>query len=161
MARRIDLALLLTLGLVLAAGSAGAGALHHPLGVRAGYTSWDRINQFHFGIHSDWGELMPNIALVPGVELGLGDDFTVVTFNGDVVYRSAELVSRPWEMYGGGSISFNIVDGPGGGAHTDLGLSGLAGVTKHLDNGHTALAEIRLGIMDSPDFKLTVGYSLF
>ncbi len=160
MTRKIACALVV-LAVALAGRPTGARALDHPLGVRAGYTSWGSINQFHFGIHSDWGELAPDIALVPGVEVGLGDDFTVVTFNGDLIYRSAELVSRPWEMYGGGSLSFNVVDGPVGGTGTDLGLSGLLGLSRQLDNGHTALGEIRLGLVDSPDFKLTLGYSLF
>lgn len=142
-------------------GAAATPFAHHPIGIRAGITSWDPISQFHFGMHSDWGELTPSIALVPGFEIGVGDDFTVVTINGDVLYRSTELVSRPWQLYGGGSLSFNIVDGPHSGSTTDLGVSGIAGVSHNLSNGHTMLWEIRLGIIDSPDFKFTMGYSLF
>ncbi len=161
MHRKISIFATLAVALLALTGPASALGVHHPLGIRAGYTSWGSINQFHFGIHTDWGELAPNLALVPGVEIGLGDGFTVATFNGDLLYRSTELVSRPWEMYGGGSLSFNIVDGRQGGTSTDLGLSGLLGLTRALTNGHTALVEIRLGFIDSPDFKLTCGYSLF
>ncbi len=138
-----------------------AGNLTSPLFVRAGLTSWGQVNQMHLGAHLDKGEFAPNLALVPGVEIGWGDGFTIMTINGDLVYRSTELVSRPWEMYGGGSLSLNFFKGPSDGTNTDLGLSGLLGITRNLTNGHTALAEIRLGLVDSPDWKLTLGYSLF
>lgn len=162
MSRKMLLSLMVAV-VFLAPGATSAQTtfLRHPLGIRAGVTSWDRISQFHFGVHSDWGELAPNLALVPGVEMGVGDDFTIVTFNGDLLYRSTELVSRPWEMYGGGSLSFNIVDGPGSGSTTDLGVSGIVGLDRYLSNGHTMLMEVRLGIIDSPDLKVTLGYSLF
>ncbi len=161
MFKKSPVSFVLACTVIFMSGSATAGTLHHPLNARAGITSWGQITQMHFGLQADWGEFAENLALMPGVEVGLGDDFTILTFNGDVVYRSTELVSRPWEMYGGGSLSFNVVDGPHGGVDTDLGISGLLGLTRDLSNGHTALMEIRVGLIDSPDWKFTLGYSLF
>jgi len=144
---------------VLVAGAAPAlGAT--PLGLRAGYTSWENLDQFHFGGHVKLGDLFPNVAFTPGFELGFGDDVTVLTVNGDVAYRFTELSSAPWGLYGGGSLSFNFVDWDGN-SNTDLGLSLLAGTTYALDGGNELLGEIRLGLMDSPGFKLTFGYTFF
>jgi hypothetical protein len=44
---------------------------------------------------------------------------------------------------------------------TKLGLSVLAGTTRPLANGNELLGEIRFGLLDSPDFKLTFGYTFF
>ena len=147
------LVLLLALPTVVAAGSP-------PLGVRAGYTTWDSLNQFHVGGHVKLGDIFPNIAFTPGLEVGFGDDTTVLTLNGDVYYRATELIAKPWGLYGGGSLSFNWVDVDLG-STTDLGLSLLLGTTYELNNGNELLGELRFGILDSPDFKLTFGYTFF
>ena len=132
-----------------------------PIGLRGGLTSWGGLTQLHLGVHADLGEVVPNVVLIPNFEIGIGDDHTVMAFNGDLAYRFTELVSSPWGLYGGGCLSFIVVDGPGDGSTTDLGMSALAGMTYLGANGHTTMMEFRFGLLDSPDFKLTVGYSLF
>ena len=132
-----------------------------PFGVRAGYTSWKSVNQGHFGAHLYLGELWPNVEFTPNVEIGLGDDVFIMTFNGDITYLFTEFFSHPWGLYGGGSLSFNLVNPQLGDTETDLGLSGLVGTKYTFANDHVGMAEIRIGIMDSPHFKLTFGYTLF
>lgn len=132
-----------------------------PLGVRAGITSWDGYDQFHVGAHTDLGEIAPNVALLPSVEFGFGDDLTVVAANGDLVYRFTELVTSPWGLYGGGCLSFLLTDVSGGETDSDLGLGAVAGMTYLAANGHTSMLEFRFGLMDSPDLKVTFGYTLF
>ncbi len=150
---------LITVLLIFA--TAPALALDFPIGPRVGYTSWDGINQIHFGGHAKLGELFPNVELTPGVELGFGDGFTIITVNGDLAYQFTELTAEPWGLYGGGSLSLNYVDHDQVDANLDLGFSALVGATLQLDNGNEVLGEIRLGILDSPDFKLTFGYTFF
>lgn len=149
----IALVLLLTVPAVAAAG-------RPPLGLRAGYTKWDDLNQIHVGGHAKLGDLFPNIAFTPSLEVGFGDGATVVTVNGDIYYRATELIAKPWGLYGGGSLSFNWVDVDAG-SNTDLGLSLLLGTTYELSNSNELMAELRFGILDSPDFKLTFGYTFF
>ena len=151
--------LLIAFVLVLVAPSI-VGAARPPLGLRAGYTKWDDINQFHVGGHVKLGDLFPNIAFTPGLEVGFGDNVTVFVVNGDLYYRATELMAKPWGLYGGGSLSFNWVNHDLG-SETDLGLSLLAGTTYELAGGNEVLGEIRFGILDSPDFKLTFGYTFF
>jgi hypothetical protein len=149
--------------LLLLAASTAAAELP-PLGVRGGITDWDGLNQFHFGLDARLGEILPNVELTPNLEIGLGDDATIISVNGDVTYQFTELVSSPWGLYGGGALALHILDFdnvPGSGSDTDLGLNLVAGGTKVFANGHLGFAEIRIGVLDSPDLKLTVGYSLF
>jgi hypothetical protein len=140
--------------------SSGSGGTPK-FGVRAGYTSWESINQFHVGAHYYLGEIWPNFEFTPNIEVGFGDSVTIVTVNGDLAYNFTEFFSFPWSVYGGGSLSFNYVNPDWGDSNTDIGFSGLVGTTYTLANDHKAMAEIRFGIIDSPGFKLTFGYSLF
>jgi len=144
-----------------AAAAVPADAVTPPLGARVGYTSWEGLHQFHFGGHAKLGDLFPNVALTPNFEIGLGDNATVVAVNGDLVYRFTELANAPWGPYAGGCLSFIFVDFSDVGSDTDLGLSGVVGTTYALGSGNEVLAEFRFGIMDSPGFKFTVGYTFF
>ncbi|MFO7608008.1 MAG: hypothetical protein R6X35_02245 [Candidatus Krumholzibacteriia bacterium] len=159
MTRTLRLAPVLAIALALAI-AAPAHAERPPLGLRAGYTSWESIHQFHFGGHAKLGDVFPNVALVPGLEVGLGDNVTIITANGDMVYRVTEMTEAPWGPYIGGSLSFNFVDTDAG-SDSDLGLSAVGGTTYQLDNGNEVFGELRLGIMDSPGLKITAGYTFF
>jgi hypothetical protein len=145
---------------LLALAAAGSAAATTPVGVRAGITDWNQTNQVHLGLDFRLGEVLPNVEFTPNIELGMGDDTTILSINGDLAYQFTELVTSPWGLYGGGALSLHYLDFSNH-TDTDLGLNGLLGVTKVFTNGHLGLVEIRLGILDSPDFKLTFGYSLF
>jgi hypothetical protein len=155
--RKISFALLI---LALSAPAVQAAG-NVPLGLRMGYTSWHSINQMHLGAHAKLGELFQNVAFTPNIEVGFGDSATLVTLNGDVAYLFTELVTKPWGLYGGGSLSFNYFDYENADSQTDLGLSALLGTSYEFSNGNEGLVEVRLGIMDSPAFKLTFGYTFF
>jgi len=147
----------LALSLALLAGSAQATE-NIPMGVRAGFTGGP--DQFHLGAHAYTGELFTGIDLTPNVEIGFGSGFTLIALNADFTYSFTEIMSPPWGLYAGTELGLMIAD-HGAGSSTDLGLSALCGVTKTLDSGHCAVAEIKLGIIDSPDVKLTLGYTFF
>ncbi len=131
------------------------------VGLRAGYTDWDGFSQIHLGAHLKMGEVFPNVQFTPNVEAGFGDDVTIITLNGDLAYNFTEFVAAPWNMYGGGALSFNYLNPQHGDSDTDLGLSALLGLEYTFANENAGMVEIRLGLMDSPDFKLTFGYTLF
>ncbi len=155
--------------LLVACGSAAAqtpatdetGGPAIPLGLRAGYTSWESWSQMHFGVHAKLGDIFPNVQLTPNLEMGFGDDLTLIMLNGDLSYRFTELVSRPWEFYGGGSLSLAYINPGPADADMQLGLSLLAGLGKTLAGGDEIMVETRFGILDSPGFKLTFGYTFF
>ncbi|MGD9548783.1 MAG: hypothetical protein AB7V45_14745 [Candidatus Krumholzibacteriia bacterium] len=156
------LAALAALAVLVCAPTAFAGDYgRDPLMVRGGVTHWNNLNQFHFGVQTDFGELRPSIALLPSVELGFGDSLTFLTIHGDLVYRFTEVTTPPWGLYGGGGLSLNFMDADHGGSDTDLGLSAMAGFTREFANGHRGLFELRFGLIDYPDLKITFGYSVF
>jgi hypothetical protein len=139
----------------------GASPTLQKFGLRAGWTSWDSLNQFHFGAHYLAGELFPNVELTPNVEIGVGDDATIVAVQADLAYQFTEFFQKPWGLYGGGSLAFNYYKPSGFDSDTDLGLSLVAGGKYDFASGRQGMLEIRVGLMDSPDFKLTVGTTLF
>lgn len=130
-------------------------------GVRGGYTGWNGLSQIHLGAHLKMGEIFPNVQFTPNIEAGFGDDVSIITVAGDLAYNFTELVAAPWNFYGGGSLSFNYYNPKDGGSETDIGLSAVAGLDYTFANEHQGMVEIRVGVMDSPDFKLTFGYTLF
>lgn len=142
--------LLITLSLILIAGTASAA----DLGLRAGITA--NPDQFHIGAHADLGTVLPPMRLVPNVEIGFGDNLTVVSFNGDLIY---DFASSPFGV--GGELALQYWDYDGGGSDTELGLSALGNYRLGLDSGKTLLLEVKVGLMDAPDFKFTVGYAFF
>ncbi len=152
-------ALLLTLVLTLA--STSALALEEPIafGARAGYTSWDGLQQMHLGGHAILAEILPNVDYRASGEFGIGDDMALIGFNNDIVYRFTELTTAPWGLYGGSGLSLQILDAEFMDADTQLGLSAVVGGTYDLAGGNRLLAEVRLGLMDAADLKLTIGYT--
>ena len=142
--------LILIFALSLTAGSAVAG----DLGVRAGLTSGP--DQFHIGAHADLGSITPSLRLVPNVEIGFGDDLTFISFNGDLIH------DFPGTGFGvGGELAMQFYEYDQIGSNTELGLSVLGNLRLNLINGKTVLFEVKLGVLDAPDMKFTVGYSLF
>lgn len=145
--------ILLTLILCLAASTASAAVF----GVRGGLTL--SPDQFHVGGHVDLGPVFSPLRLVPNVEIGFGDDLTIIAINGDVIYDFAE---TPWSI--GGELGLNITnfdsDIPGvDSSSTDFGLSVLGNYRVALSSGKTLLLEAKLGLIDSADVKLTVGWN--
>jgi hypothetical protein len=130
-------------------------------GVRAGYTKWDSIDQGHFGVYLNVDEILPNVMFRPNFEVSLGDVANLFIFNADVAYSFTEFVSAPWNLYGGGAFSINWVKFNGIDTDSSVGLNAMLGLEYELNNGHEALVEMRFGLKDSPDFKLTFGYTLF
>lgn len=158
---------LMTCAALLMAGAATAQIGYsdpeptYPIGVRAGYTSWENVDQIHVGVHVQLGEIMENLSFTPNLEIGLGGNQSVAAVNGDVTWLFSEMVNAPWSLYGGGSLALIWSDPEGAAANSDLGLSVLGGLTRRLDNGHDGFLELRVGLLDSPGLKVTLGYSLF
>jgi hypothetical protein len=147
-------AVLLCLGLILLAPSAFAqgGA-----GLRAG-ASVDP-DQFYFGGHAELGPVVERLWFRPNLEVGVGDDTTVFAFNGEFAYWFPPF-NNEWGVYVGGGPALNIVRfdrGPSGDDETDAqgGFNFLLGLA------HTEgfFGELKLGVIDSPEFKIGVGYT--
>jgi hypothetical protein len=140
---------------------------------RTGFRGWGpRLgvtvdpDQFHFGGHLDLGYFAEHIRFQPNLEIGFGDNLTLVAINFEGNYRFASRWSV-WTPYLGGGLGINIYDwndhhnGFGDGSSTDLGVNIVGGIEKGISSGDRFFMEAKLGLADSPDFKVTVGWTFF
>ena len=128
-------------------------------GIRGGVSA--DPDQVYFGAHVDISEIVDNFWFRPNVEAGVGNGGTLVGFNAEFVYLFTR--SREWTPYFGGGPGLVIRSfrrgppGPAPDRDTDVGpgFNFVGGIqrTKGL------LAEIKIGALDSPDFKLGIGWT--
>ncbi len=119
-------------------------------GIRAGLSV--DPDQFYFGGHVETPPLVDRLRFKPNVEIGIGNDVTVVAFNIEFAYVFPS--RRAWNVYAGGGPALVIMDtsedtDSGGGFNLLVGAEHQSGL----------FTEIKVGFVDSPDFKIGVGYS--
>ena len=139
------------LGLVVCASSP---AFAQDGGIRGGISV--DPDQFYFGGHLETSPLIDRLYFRPNVEVGFGDDLTLIGANMEFVYKFS--TGRAWNLYAGGGPALNIYmfDGDGDDdSETEAGLNILVGVEQR--NG--LFFEFKFGAIDSPDFKFGVGYT--
>ena len=142
-----------------AAASAGTFTYYSPeLGFSQG------PDQFVVGGHLQWNTVAPHLDFAPGIDLGLGGDFTLVTMNGDFHYRIA--TSTSWQPYVGGGVGihFASVDNGFGGSKSDTnnmhaGGHFIAGAAIPTQGRSRFFTELKLGFGDSPDLKAIAGWN--
>jgi hypothetical protein len=128
-------------------------------------------DQVHFGGHVALGEFYPGWVFQPNVEVGVGDDLKVVALNLETVYRFSEMVGE-MGLYGGLGVGVNFIDfdkdvefldhrGGFDDDDTEVGLNLLLGLEKTIQNRDSFFGEIKVGLADSPDFKLTFGWTFY
>jgi hypothetical protein len=109
-------------------------------------------DQFYFGGHLETGPLVDRLRFRPSVDIGIGDDLTLVAGNFDFTYTFPG--SRGWNLYVGGGPSINFYDFDGG-SETEGGFNFLFGAK----NTQGLFFEMKVGLADSPDLKFGVGYT--
>lgn len=120
-------------------------------GVRAGASA--DPSQFYLGVHYESVPLIENLRFRPNVEIGFGDDHTLVALNFEFAYF-IPLRNTMWNLYAGAGPALNIIKfhddtNPEGGFNILLGLAHRGGL----------FTEIKVGAIDSPGFKFGVGYT--
>lgn len=119
-------------------------------------------DQFHFGAHVDFGNLANRLRFQPNFELGFGDNLTLGAANFEVNYRFGEKWDV-WTPYLGGGVGILFLNydnnGLADGSDTDFGASVLGGIEKGISGGDRFFMEAKLGLVDAPDLKLTVGWT--
>jgi hypothetical protein len=119
-------------------------------GVRAG-ASVDP-DQFYLGGHYESNALVDRLHFKPNAEIGFGDDITTFALNFEFVYKMP--VSGPWTLYAGGGPAVNIYSFDDD-SDAEGGLNFLFGA----ETARGLFFEVKLGAIDSPDFKFGVGYT--
>ena len=127
-------------------------------GLRGGATV--NPDQGHVGFHINAGTFAPKVRFQPSVEVGFGSNRYVGAVNIDAFYT---FTGRSWLPYLGAGLglSFTHIDRQEhryDGVDVDAGLNLVAGFEAGRSNRY--LLEIRAGVGDIPDFKVTVGINL-
>ena len=145
MLRHRLIALALFTGILLAVPAAA-----QEVGVRAG-VSVDP-DQFYFGGHFETAPLFDQLHFRPNVEIGVGDNVTVVAFNIEFAYHLQ--TGRNWFAYVGAGPALNLIRFRGD-TNSEGGFNLLVGV----QHNSGLFAELKAGLADSPDLKVGVGYA--
>jgi hypothetical protein len=127
-------------------------ALAQDAGIRGGISV--DPDQFYFGGHLETSPIFDRVYFRPNVEVGIGDNLTLIAANMEFVYKFSR--TRPWNIYAGAGPALNIFipDGDGD-SDTEAGFNALVG----LESSRGLFFEFKMGVADSPDFKFGVGYT--
>lgn len=150
---------------VLIAG-AGTAQAETAWGIRGGAT-FDP-DQVHVGVHMNGGELFTDGWFIPNVEVGFGDNMTLIAVNPELVYKFNKRSSSDWGFYIGAGLGLNFSswdndydNGDGDNSETELGVNFLGGMSRKLSAGNDLFFELKLGAADSPEAKVTVGLTFY
>lgn len=75
-------------------------------GLRGGLS--DNPDQIVLGVQTDFGEFIPRLAFRPHLDLGFGDDTTVISLGVPALYRVP--VDGSFTLYGGGGLAVGLID---------------------------------------------------
>jgi hypothetical protein len=118
-------------------------------GVRVG-ASLDP-DQFYFGGHIETAPVADRLHFRPNVEVGIGNNATVVAINFELAYKFPP--RRPWHLYAVAGPALNIVN-------TSHNTSAQGGFTVGVGAEHRdgLFVEVKAGAINSPSFKIGIGY---
>jgi len=159
MLRKLVFVALMLCALPAAALAAKSSTGFNAWGPRVGFSNGP--DQFLVGGQLDFEEMAPKIAFVPNVDFGFGDNVTTIDLNADLHYMFT-LRNSPWRPYVGAGVGItfsNFDDNLGGGSSTDVGGALIGGATVPTKRGGRFFSELKLGLGDTADFKLLVGWN--
>ena len=113
-------------------------------------------DQFFFGGHVETRPLADRLRFRPNVEIGVGDAITLVALNLEFAYAFRPGRS-PWRAYIGAGPAAVIAS-----SHHDRGgdttVGGGFNVLVGAQHREGLFGELKVGFVDSPELKVTVGY---
>ena len=125
------------------------------VGIRGGVSA--EPGQFYFGGHAAFGPVVDKLWFRPNVEVGVGNNLTLVALNAEFTYW-VPLRKDPWNVYLGGGPAGNILSFGGvlnRRADVRPGFNFLMGIAQRSG----LFSEIKIGAIDSPSFKFGIGYT--
>lgn len=147
----------MTLAVACALALAGQASAQ-TVGIRAGVSG--EPDQFFFGGHVESRPIARRLTFRPNLEIGVGDHVTLVAANVELAYV-VPLNDRSWDLYvgGGPAVNFYSARGHGRGRDDDGDVGGGFNVLIGAEHNQGLFGELKVGAIDSPDVKLTIGYT--
>jgi hypothetical protein len=141
---------------VLALAAVAQMLMAHPVqaqgwGVRGGAAM--NPDQVYVGGSYELGPIAEHVWVQPSGDLGFGNGATLLAANVDAVYRLWHQRRGPWRLDVGGGPAVNHFRFDGY-SQTDTGVTLLAALVH--SSGWSP--EVRVGFLDSPDFRVGVSY---
>jgi hypothetical protein len=130
--------------------SSALSANAQQVGVRGG-VSVDPDQAF-FGVHYETRPLIEHLTFRPNLELGVGDDITLVALNFEFAYW-IPIQRTAWQLYLGAGPAVNIYS-----FDDDTEVEGGFNILLGVQHRRGLFTELKVGTMDSPDLKFTIGY---
>jgi hypothetical protein len=149
--------ILVTATLCTAAARTAQAQTTGAVGVRAGVSG--SPGQFYAGIHYESSPFVEHLRFRPNIEVGVGDDQTLVAVNFEFVYAIPLDTGRrrsrnDWSVYIGAGPAL-VIDRFTNNTNTGGGFNILIGA-QHREGFFT---ELKVGVADSPGVKFGVGYT--
>ena len=133
-------------------------------GPRVGVAS--EPDQVLAGVHWDIGDLASHVRIVPNVQLGVGDDTTVIEGTVPVHYVFGKTGAGFTPYVGGGiAVAWFDVDHDDDNDHdsddsdVEIGAKATGGLEWGLKSGNRFFLELNLGIGDLHDFQAVAGWT--
>ncbi len=152
---RMRAAVAATTVFILATASAAVAQDSGAVGVRAGISG--SPTQFYAGLHYETAPLVDNLRFRPNLEIGVGDDQTLVALNFEFAYFIPLEQRRrrsEWTAYVGAGPAL-VIDRVTNNTNTGGGFNILIGA-QHVGGFFT---ELKVGVANSPSVKFGVGYT--
>jgi len=154
---------LCALGALLPLTALAEGSVMSSYGLRAGFST--DPDQLVLGGQMSIGEVAPNLSFDPNIELGFGDNVTIMAFNLDMHYHF-DLSNSTWRPYVGAGAGINLIqlDLPPGfpdDSFTRVNGAFIVGASVPTQSGNQFFSEMKLGLGTNAtsDFKLLVGWN--
>ena len=109
-------------------------------------------DQFVVGAQFSMGKSIGMFRFVPSVDVGFGNNMTVFNLNADFLVRLL-IRDAPLELYAGAGPTLVFWDFTGGSSWEFAGTL-IFGTQVHLSRSFASNLEARIGIGDTPDFRL-------
>ena len=144
---------------LLAAPAAAQDIGFNTWGLRAG--AGDDPDQILFGVQLDMGEFIQNLRFQPNVEVGIGDDTTILSLTAPVHYRVP--LEGDLTLYGGGGLTVGFIDRDEDGldededSDFDIAPMAAGGIAWPVGESELSL-ELNLTAGDFSTVKLAVGW---
>jgi opacity protein-like surface antigen len=127
-------------------------------GIRAGLSS--DPDQAYAGVHFDLGEFTKDVRFRPSMEVGFGDDRTLVQMLAEAHYVFPKFGS--WRPYAGAGLGITYVDYDDGRhrheSNTEGSLNAIGGIETQMKQGMKLFFEFKLGLANQdPDIKFGIG----